>query len=95
MKENGHFKLVLFLDIGPQWMLLDGDDDGVSEYYYFNERGYLLTAVMTPDRYEVNGNGAWIMDGKVQTVGTKKVQKKTYRENIVMLQNQTTLDPMQ
>lgn len=36
------------------WQLIDG------EYYYFNERGYMLSNTTTPDGYKVNSNGAWI-----------------------------------
>lgn len=49
------------------WQWLDGDKDGVAECYYFNEAGYMLANTITPDGYQVNANGAWVVDGAVQT----------------------------
>ena len=49
------------------WQWIDGNRDGVAESYCFNEAGYLLTNTTTPDGYQVDANGAWIVDGKVQT----------------------------
>ena len=50
------------------WYWLDGDNDGVSECYYFNADGYMLANTVTPDNYRVNANGAWIDDaGNVQS----------------------------
>ncbi len=48
------------------WCWLDGNQDGISECYYFNEAGYLLTNTFTPDGYWVNGYGAWIDNGAIQ-----------------------------
>lgn len=50
------------------WQWIDGNKDGISESYYFNENGYLLTNT-TKDGYTVNGDGAWTVDGVVQTQG--------------------------
>ena len=52
------------------WQWIDGNKDGVSESYYFNENGYLLTNT-TKDGYTVNGDGAWTVNGVVQTQGQK------------------------
>lgn len=49
------------------WQWIDGDADGVSECYYFNEKGYCLTNTTTPDGKTVNSNGALIISGIVQT----------------------------
>lgn len=49
------------------WEWLDGNGDGVSECYYFDENGYLLTNGTAPDGSQVNGDGAWVVDGQVQT----------------------------
>ena len=51
------------------WCWLDGNQDGVSECYYFDGNGYMLANTVTPDGYQVNGNGAWIVNGSVQTKG--------------------------
>lgn len=34
--------------------------------YYFNESGYCLLNTVTPDGYQVDSTGAWIVDGVVQ-----------------------------
>ena len=49
------------------WMWLDGNGDGVAECYYFNGGGYCLMNTTTPDGYQVNENGAWVVNGVVQT----------------------------
>lgn len=49
------------------WQWIDSDNDGVSESYYFDGNGYVLRNTTTPDGYEVNGIGAWVKDGNVQT----------------------------
>lgn len=48
------------------WHWIDGNHDGISECYYFNENGYILTNTLTPDFYLVNADGAWVQDGIVQ-----------------------------
>lgn len=57
------------------WQWIDGNKDGVSESYYFNENGYLLTNT-TKDGCTVNGDGAWTVNGVVQTQG-QKVESNT------------------
>lgn len=49
------------------WQWLDGNYDGTSECYCFDGNGYLLTDTTTPDGYIVNADGAWTIDGAVQT----------------------------
>src|SRR5699024_5668630 len=49
------------------WAWIDGDGDGVSECYYFDENGYALIGTVTPDGCQVNAMGAWVQDGEVQT----------------------------
>lgn len=43
------------------WEWIDG------KCYYFDESGNMLAAVTTPDGYQVDGSGAWVLDGVVQT----------------------------
>lgn len=50
-----------------QWVWIDGDNDGTAECYCFDENGYCFLAATTPDHYTVNENGAWTVDGVVQT----------------------------
>lgn len=49
------------------WYWIDGNNDGISECYYFDEIGYCLLNTTTPDGYMVDANGAWIVDGIIQT----------------------------
>lgn len=55
--------------IENQWQWIDGNVDGVSECYYFDENGYLQTnADIMGNR--VDSNGAWVIDGVIQTLQT-------------------------
>ncbi|GEM_PF-4165749 len=49
------------------WKWIDGDNDGMEECYYFDENGYSLKDSTTPDGYTVDQNGAWVVNGLVQT----------------------------
>ena len=50
-----------------QWAWCDGNLDGTAECYYFDQNGYCLRNTITPDGYQVNENGAWTVNGIVQT----------------------------
>ena len=52
------------------WQWVDGNGDGVAECYYFDANGYCLMNTTTPDGYKVNSNGAWLVNGAVQTKKT-------------------------
>lgn len=68
-QENGKW----WYDIGSGmfysngWFWIDGNKDGTSECYYFDQNGWMLSNTTTPDGYTVNGNGAWTVNGQVQT----------------------------
>ena len=49
------------------WQWLDGNHDGVAECYYFDQTGYMLNNAKTPDGYQVNADGAWVVNSAVQT----------------------------
>lgn len=49
------------------WAWCDGNLDGTAECYYFDNNGYCLMNTTTPDGYQVDANGAWIVNGAVQT----------------------------
>jgi len=49
------------------WAWCDGDLDGTAECYYFDNNGYCLMNTVTPDGYQVNASGAWVVNGVVQT----------------------------
>lgn len=53
------------------WYWLDGNNDGISECYYFDNNGWLLTNTTTPDGYTVNEDGAWVKDGVVMATTIK------------------------
>ena len=53
------------------WQWLDGNQDGVYESYYFDDSGLLARNTVTPDGWEVNEAGQWIVDGAVQTRETE------------------------
>ena len=50
------------------WLWLDGNKDGISECYYFDQNGWLLTDTTTPDGYQVNADGQWITYGQIRRV---------------------------
>ena len=54
-----------------EWRWLDGNNDGVSEKYYFGADGYMLSNGAAPDGQLVDGSGAWIENGVVQTETTE------------------------
>lgn len=49
------------------WQWIDENYDGIAESYCFNDKGYLYISTTTPDGYTVNENGAWTVNGVVQT----------------------------
>lgn len=49
------------------WQWIDGNQDGIAECYDFGPDGYIYTNTVTPDGYTVNADGAWVIDGVVQT----------------------------
>ena len=49
------------------WQWIDGNGDKISECYYFDQNGWMYENTTTPDGYTVNENGAWTVNGVVQT----------------------------
>lgn len=49
------------------WQWIDGNNDGIAECYYFDQKGYMLASTTTPDGFTVNADGAWTVNGVVQT----------------------------
>lgn len=62
------------------WSWVDG------KCYYFTSDGYCLINTTTPDGYTVDGSGAWIINGVVQTQGAESAQNDG---------NETAADPVQ
>ena len=48
------------------WYQIDGNRDGVAEWYYFDSEGWLATNTTIDGKYTVNENGAWVKNGYVQ-----------------------------
>ena len=53
-------------------MWIDDNGDGIAECYYFNPmsdgtRGKLYKSTKTPDGYQVNEKGQWVVNNVVQT----------------------------
>lgn len=51
-----------------EWQWLDGNGDGIAECYAFDQEGWMYVGTATPDGYQVNADGAWTVDGIVQTM---------------------------
>ena len=54
------------------WKWIDG------KCYYFDANGYMLANTTTPDGYTVDGSGAWVVNGTVQTQGTGTTANTAY-----------------
>ncbi len=52
------------------WLWIDGNNDGIAEYYYFDSDGYCVMDSNTPDGSTVNADGAWVINGAVQSKST-------------------------
>lgn len=48
------------------WYWIDGNNDGIAESYYFDNTGILARDTMV-EGYTVNADGAWTVNGVVQT----------------------------
>ena len=48
------------------WQWIDGNSDGIAECYYFDVNGYMAENTVI-DGYTVDVNGAWTVNGVVQT----------------------------
>lgn len=64
------------------WKWIDGNSDGVAECFYFDANGYCLLNTTTPDQYTVNKNGAWVVNGVVQTQGAAVTENQTAKANL-------------
>ena len=48
------------------WYWIDGNNDGIAESYYFDNTGILARDTMV-EGYAVNADGAWTVNGEIQT----------------------------
>lgn len=74
----------------PGWHWIDGNNDGIAECYYFNDYGYCVPWAATPDGYFLDGNGAWVVNGAVQT---QAVQTTSQTQQSQTQQNQAQEEP--
>jgi len=65
----------------PGWHWIDGNNDGTAECYYFNEYGYCVPWAATPDGYWLDGNGAWVVNGVVQTQAVQTSSQSQQNQN--------------
>lgn len=78
------------------WQWIDGNGDGVSECYYFDGNGYIVTNGTTPDGYQVNGDGQWMQNGVVKTkntAATVNTNRPSSREIVAYLHRGDLKDP--
>ena len=64
--------------LAGSWQWIDTNGDGLASCYYF-ENGTLQSGGITPDGYTVNQDGAWTIDGVVQS---RSVLTDVAHENI-------------
>ena len=51
------------------WQWIDGNGDGTAECYYLDpeRRGAMAAGCITPDGYQVDDEGRWILEGRIVT----------------------------
>lgn len=64
------------------WKWIDGNQDMISERYYFNTQGYMLANTTAPDGSVLNADGAWTLNGTVQTAQILSIDSFGYTGNI-------------
>lgn len=70
-RQNGNYPT-------NQWVWIDGNGDGIVECYYFGPDGYMLANTTTPDGYTVDANGAWTVNGVVQSRAMQPLTDDNY-----------------
>ena len=62
-----------------RWAWIDTDNDGMAESFYFDSNGYVLRNTTTPDGYQVNRIGAWVVGGEVKQKAGGETKKDVYK----------------
>lgn len=64
------------------WQWIDGNGDGIAECYYFDANGYMAENTVI-DGSSVDGNGAWTVNGVVQTkqISSQQNEEPTQTQN--------------
>lgn len=55
------------------WWIFDSSVQGM-KCYYFDSAGYMLANAVTPDGFQVNEYGEWVVNGVVQVIAAPKAQ---------------------
>ena len=76
-----------------EWLWIDGNGDGIAECYNFDGTSFMRMDTTTPDGYTVNADGAWTVDGVVQTKSVE-AQNITQVENNVAPLDLFSTDPV-
>lgn len=79
-----------------EWLWIDGNGDGIAECYNFDGTSFMRANTTTPDGYTVNADGAWTVDGVVQTkqVGQETAQQPEPEQNNVQPVNLLDMTPV-
>lgn len=62
------------------WAWIDTDNDGMAESFYFDSNGYALRNTTTPDGYQVNRIGAWVVGGRGKAESRRRDKEQYVRE---------------
>lgn len=60
-----------------EWKWIDKNNDGFVESYYFDSNGYLATNTVI-NEYQVNSDGAWVINDVIQTKNFNLYNKKGF-----------------
>ena len=76
-----------------RWAWIDTDNDGMAESFYFDENGYVLRNTTTPDGYQVNRIGAWVVGGEVsrKPVGRRRTAALELPETVAVVPTVTAI----
>ena len=75
------------------WQWIDGNKDDIAECYYFDADGHLAVNTTTPDGYTVDANGAWTVNGVVQTKFMSIYDNEMNRQAVAAYKNALQTDP--
>ena len=74
-----------------RWAWIDTDNDGMAESFYFDENGYVLRNTTTPDGYQVNRIGAWVVGGEVKQKGRRRTAALELPETVAVVPTVTAI----
>ncbi len=71
---------------------IDGNADGIAEYYAFDSTGHCYMNTTTPNGVTVNADGAWVENGEVQTAQLLDQTPYNKDENVSVMSILTKTD---